>query len=125
MHICQSQSLNSSQPSFPLWCPYVCSLHLCIYFCFANSFFYRNAPFLGKIFNLLVMPILPNLRTYDHKIHGIQLFLICIQLNLCSAHRGRQERTLADSFICFHAPSTILSFWINSFIPHNYWAGKG
>ena len=102
-------------------------LYICVsYFCFANSFIYRNASFLGKIFDLLVIPIIPILRTYDHKIHGIQLFLICIQLNLLlSAHRGLQERSLADSFICLHAPSIILSFWINSFIPHNYWAGKG
>ena len=25
-------------PTFPSWCPYVCSLNLCLYFCFANSF---------------------------------------------------------------------------------------
>ena len=25
-------------PAFPLWCPYVCSLHLCLYFCLANGF---------------------------------------------------------------------------------------
>ena len=23
--------------TFPSWCPYVCSLHLCLYFCFANK----------------------------------------------------------------------------------------
>ena len=27
-------------PSHPrTWCPYICSLHLCLYFCFANKFF--------------------------------------------------------------------------------------
>ena len=25
-------------PTFPPWCPYVCSLHLCLYFCPANWF---------------------------------------------------------------------------------------
>ena len=25
-------------PPYPPWCPYVCSLHLCPYFCFANRF---------------------------------------------------------------------------------------
>ena len=34
----QFQSPNLSSP-FPLWCPYVCSLHLCLYFFFANRFF--------------------------------------------------------------------------------------
>ena len=34
----QSQSLNSFYPPFPMWCPYLCSLHLWLYFCFANRF---------------------------------------------------------------------------------------
>ena len=38
VYTCQSQSLNSSQSPFPPWCPYVCSLHLCLYFCLANKF---------------------------------------------------------------------------------------
>ena len=25
-------------PAFPCWCPYICSLHLCLYFCLANQF---------------------------------------------------------------------------------------
>ena len=25
---------------FPLWCPYICSLCLCLYFCFVNRFIY-------------------------------------------------------------------------------------
>ena len=33
----QSQSPNSSHPTLPPWCPYVCSLHLCLYFCLANK----------------------------------------------------------------------------------------
>ena len=36
-YICQSQSPNSSHP-FPSLYPYVCSLYLCLYFCFANKF---------------------------------------------------------------------------------------
>ena len=44
VYICQSQSPNSSHhyhpppTTFPHWCPYVCSLHLCLYFCLANWF---------------------------------------------------------------------------------------
>ena len=38
MYICQSQSPSSSHPPFPPWYPYVCSLHLCLYFCFTNKF---------------------------------------------------------------------------------------
>ena len=34
--ICQSQSPNS--PPFPIWHPYVCSLHLYLCFCFAHRF---------------------------------------------------------------------------------------
>ena len=28
----------SNFPSFPPWCPYMHSLHLCLYFCFADRF---------------------------------------------------------------------------------------
>ena len=38
VYICQSQSPSSSHPPFPPWCPYVCSLHLCLYFCLSNRF---------------------------------------------------------------------------------------
>ena len=38
VYIHQSQSLNFSQPLLPSWCPYICSQHLCLYFCFANRF---------------------------------------------------------------------------------------
>ena len=44
VYTCQSQSPNSAHhhphPTavFPLWCPYVCSLHLCLNFCPANRF---------------------------------------------------------------------------------------
>ena len=44
VYTCQSQSPNSSHhhphPTavFPPWCPYVCSLHLCLNFCPANQF---------------------------------------------------------------------------------------
>ena len=31
-------SLSFPPDLFPPWCPYVCSLHLCLYFCFANRF---------------------------------------------------------------------------------------
>ena len=36
--ICQCQSPNLSHPSFPRLGPYICSLCLCFYFCFANRF---------------------------------------------------------------------------------------
>ena len=36
-YICQPQSLNSSHP-LPSWYPYICSLHLCLCFCFANIY---------------------------------------------------------------------------------------
>ena len=44
VYTCQSQSPNSAHhhphPTvvFPPWCPYVCSLHLCLNFCPANQF---------------------------------------------------------------------------------------
>ena len=38
--ICQSQSPNSTHLSFPTQCPYTCSPHLCLHFCFANRFIY-------------------------------------------------------------------------------------
>ena len=44
VYICQSHSPSSSHPALPTtptptpWCPYVCSVHLCLYFCFANRF---------------------------------------------------------------------------------------
>ena len=43
VYICQSQSPNSSYhhpypATFPPWCPYVCSLNLCLCFCPANRF---------------------------------------------------------------------------------------
>ena len=28
--------------AFPPWCSYVCSLHLCLYFCFVNKIVYTN-----------------------------------------------------------------------------------
>ena len=36
-YLCQFQSPNSFPPHFPTWYPYVCSLPLCLYFCFANK----------------------------------------------------------------------------------------
>ena len=42
IHISVYMSIPISQfippPTFPPWCPYVCSLHLCLYFCLANRF---------------------------------------------------------------------------------------
>ena len=40
LYICQSQSPNPSHPLFPPWYPYICSLRLCLSFCFANKFIY-------------------------------------------------------------------------------------
>ena len=39
-YISQFQSLNSSYSSFPPWYPYICSLCLCLYFCFASKIIY-------------------------------------------------------------------------------------
>ena len=36
--VCQTQSGNSSHRPFPSCYPYICSLCLCLYFCFANEF---------------------------------------------------------------------------------------
>ena len=41
VYICQSQSPNSFQPPFPPWYPYICSLYLCLYFCFANKIIFN------------------------------------------------------------------------------------
>ena len=30
--------LPTPRPAFPPWCPYICPLHLCLYFCSANRF---------------------------------------------------------------------------------------
>ena len=41
MYICQSHSSNSSHHHpLPPWYPYICSLRLCLYFCFANKIIY-------------------------------------------------------------------------------------
>ena len=41
VYMCQPQSpVHPSQPPLPLWCPYSCSLHLCLYFCFASKIIY-------------------------------------------------------------------------------------
>ena len=45
VYICQSQPPNSSHPPFHPWCLYVCSLYLCLYFCFVNKIvYYRFFP---------------------------------------------------------------------------------
>ena len=36
----QSPSPNPAHPSLPPWGHYICSLHLCLYFCFANKNIY-------------------------------------------------------------------------------------
>ena len=38
VYLCQSQSPNLSHPSFLPWCPYMWSLYLGLYICFANRF---------------------------------------------------------------------------------------
>ena len=43
MHSLKSIHVNpfsQFSPLFPTWCPYSCSLHLCLYFCFANKIIY-------------------------------------------------------------------------------------
>ena len=42
MYICQSSIPNLSQLPLPSCCPYICSLHLCLYFCFANKTIYTT-----------------------------------------------------------------------------------
>ena len=43
VYICQSQSPKSSHTlPFPPWYPYICSLCLCLYFCFVNKIVYTN-----------------------------------------------------------------------------------
>jgi len=37
---CQSQFINSSHLPFLSWYPYICSLCLCLYFCFINKFIF-------------------------------------------------------------------------------------
>ena len=37
MHVNHNLPIHPT-PLFPPWCPYICFLHLCRYFCFANSF---------------------------------------------------------------------------------------
>ena len=42
VYACQSQSPNSSIPSSPPWCPYVCSLYLRLQFCFVIKIIHTN-----------------------------------------------------------------------------------
>ena len=55
---------NHPTPSFPLWCPYICSLCLCLYFCFANklicilSRFHIAAILYEKLFSLSDLTLL-------------------------------------------------------------------
>ena len=41
-YICQSQYPRPSHPPFPLWCPYIYFLPLCLYFYFANKVLYLH-----------------------------------------------------------------------------------
>ena len=40
VYMCQPRAPSSSHPPSPLWYPYICSLYLYIYFCFANKMIY-------------------------------------------------------------------------------------
>ena len=51
VYICQSHSPNISSPLPSAWCPYICSLHLYHYFCFANRFI---CPIISRPFILQV-----------------------------------------------------------------------
>ena len=42
VHTHRSQAPDSPLPPFPLWGPCVCSLHLCLYFCFASKTIYTS-----------------------------------------------------------------------------------
>ena len=44
VEICQSQSPSLSHSPLSPWCPYVSSLCLCLYFCFANKIIYIIFP---------------------------------------------------------------------------------
>ena len=52
----QSCSPNSSHPVFIPWYPYSCSLHLCLYFCFADEFICTNfyIPHISNIIPYLI-----------------------------------------------------------------------
>ena len=45
VYICQSPSLNSSHPTFPPQCPYICSLHLCLFLHFEQVHLYHFSRF--------------------------------------------------------------------------------
>ena len=60
VYMCQSQSPNSSHSPFSPWCPYVCSLYLCLYFCFADRFIctiFLDSTFVFLSLTLLYMTI--------------------------------------------------------------------
>ena len=54
-YISQFQSLNSSYSSFPPWYPYICSLRLCLYFCFASKIIYTIFLDLLIIFKIVAL----------------------------------------------------------------------
>ena len=45
-HISVYMSITVSQftPSSPIWCPHICFLHLCLYFCLVNRFICTSFP---------------------------------------------------------------------------------
>ena len=52
-YICQSRSPNSSHAP---WCPYVCYLCLCLYFCFAKKIIYIISLDSTPVLNILSFP---------------------------------------------------------------------
>ena len=72
VYICQFQSPNSSHPRFPPQYPYVCSLYLCLYFCFVNKIVYTNFfRFCSRISQLNHYKMLSHLNLFNpHPIHG-------------------------------------------------------
>ena len=55
VYICQSQFILAP---FPPWYLYICSLHLCLYFCFANkiiqSIFFLDSTYMGYLSKILL-----------------------------------------------------------------------
>ena len=67
VYTCQSQFPNSYHPPFPAWCPYTCSLCLCLYFCFANRFLcptFLDSTYMCS-YIIFVFLLLTNFSLYD------------------------------------------------------------
>jgi len=58
MYICHPNLPVPPTPTFPPSCPYIYSLHLCLYFCFADKIIYTtDFPFCQILFASLYLPL--------------------------------------------------------------------